>query len=695
MPIDRLKGASSRILKPLAHLGIRTAYDLLFHIPFRYDNFSKIVRIAEVIPGETVTVCGTLGNVENIRTWKKRMIVTEAVISDGTGTLRAVWFHQPFLTKTLHSGRNVSISGKAERDAKGVLFQNPAYELTGRNKLSVHTGRLVPIYRETAGITSRWLRHLIVHALSFVEFVEDPLPGDMIARKNLMPLQTALRTVHFPQTLKEATMARRRLAFEELFFLQLLVKKARAALAREPAPRIPVALPAVKKFVAALPFRLTDAQRWAAWETLKDMEKASPMNRLLEGDVGSGKTVVATVAALDAAEHAFQTAVMAPTEVLAQQHFKTIGALLSPFRHAVGLLSGSSALVHDTEVNADYAVKRDEFLKLIVDRKLAVVVGTHALIGKHVQFPCLGLVILDEQHRFGVAQRARLAKGKNALIPHLLSMTATPIPRTLALTVYGDLDMSILNEMPKMRKKVITKMVLPKERERTYDFVRGQVKSGRQVFVICPRIELATNRTQFTMQEIKAVKKEHERLRSEIFPDLKVVMIHGKMKTKEKDNVMRLFSSGSADILVSTSVIEVGIDVPNASVMIIEGAERFGLAQLHQFRGRVGRGPHQSYCFLFAETDTPEVRIRLGALLASDNGFALAQKDLELRGPGDFLGSHQWGLPDLALASLADTGLIKETREEVERIFTEDPDLREHEKLARYVNEFGKRVHLE
>ncbi|MBI1754994.1 DEAD/DEAH box helicase, partial [Candidatus Azambacteria bacterium] len=460
-----------------------------------------------------------------------------------------------------------------------------------------------------------------------------------------------------------------------------------------------------------------------------DMQKPFPMNRLLQGEVGSGKTVVAAIAALNAARNGWQIALMAPTEVLALQHFSVFAQFFALFGCDVGLLTGAQAIVHDGELRADRKMKKQDVIQMIAQGALPVVVGTHALISKNCVFRKLGLVVLDEQHRFGVKQRAALVKtSRVGAAPHLLSMTATPIPRTLALTLYGDLDISLLDEIPKERKKVITKIVLPAHRQAAYAFIRKQAKEGRQIFVICPRIEVGSELSpatvrQFLSAEVKTVKEEYRKLSAEMFPDLRVVMLHGKMKAKEKEETMKKFKNGGADILVSTSVVEVGIDVPNATVMMVEGAELFGLAQLHQFRGRVGRGEHQSYCLLFsgnprtqkaeqssyddnprtqrAEQSSydgsaaPEENRRLKALLESHSGFALAEKDLALRGPGDFLGTRQWGLPDLAMASLADAALVKETRDEALRIMKEDPSLEGHPLLKRYLRERAAKVHPE
>ena len=714
-PIERLKGVSTTILKPLKNLGIGTYADLLLHIPTRYDDFSHVTRIVDARVGETVTVRGAITSIENMRSWKRRMYITRATISDQSGELEAMWFNQPFLTQTLAQGKTVSLSGKISiSDRSGLTMQNPAHEVIGKTNTTTHTGRLVPVYRETAGITSRWLRYLIKNAFAAITTTPETLSEDIIKRQHFPSRFAALESIHFPKTEKEAALARKRLAFEEVFFMQLLMLRSRETIKQADAPKIPTDVEKIKRFVGALPFSLTDAQRKAAWEIVQDMERGHPMNRLLEGDVGSGKTVVAAIAMYNTAESGWQSVMMAPTEVLASQHFTGLSKLFEPFGMNVGLLTGSGALMYDAELKTAHAMKKADLLTSVRSGNVKIIIGTHALIANTFSFHSLGLIVLDEQHRFGVKQRAQLAQhrsaGKSAhepLIPHFLSMTATPIPRTLTLTAYGDLDISILNEMPKNRKAITTKLISPTARTGAYVFMEEQMKEGRQVFVICPRIEhetggdaLSLPSRQFTFaemarKEVKAVKKEYEKLSQEIFPKRRVGMLHGKMKAKEKEEIMKKFKAHELDVLVSTSVVEVGVDVPNASVMAIEGAERFGLAQLHQFRGRVGRSEHQSYCLLFQDEASQDVSRRLKALLECNDGFLLAEKDLAIRGPGDFLGTRQWGAPDLAMASLSDVSLIKAAREEALRILSEDPALRKHPAILTHLAAFTEKVHLE
>ena len=699
--------------KRLRKMGIKTVRDLLFHFPHRYDDFSNILPISQLKLNQACSIQGKILKIENTRTWKKRMILTQAIVEDKTGATKVVWINQPYLIKTLKEGDGVSLSGKVLMRPEGTYLSNPAYEKLSRSisdfdQLDLtHTARLVPVYPETEGLSSRWLRYIIRPLLVQLKTkIPDPLPEKTKKEYKLLSIEKALWQIHFPDSRVLAKKALERFSFEELFFLELFVLRERMKIAQQPAASIPLNLKFLKNFVSQLPFNLTGAQKKSLWQVLKDLEKTRPMNRLLEGEVGSGKTVVAMTAALSVNKAGYQTAFMAPTEILAKQHFKTISAFFNrpdTFMYSVtiGLLTGKENKIWSRGKTTK--VSRKKFLEK-VRGEIDILIGTHALIQDKVKFKKLVLVILDEQHRFGVEQRARLCqnKGGQALIPHLLSMTATPIPRTLSLTIYGDLDLSLIDELPKGRKKIITKVVAPKERQKTYDFIRKEVKKGRRVFVICPRIE-TENRKQkienrknvLSWAEVKAVKEEYQKLSKKIFPDLKVGMLHGKMKPEEKEKIMSAFAKGRINLLVSTSVVEVGIDVPLATVMMIEGAERFGLAQLHQFRGRVGRSKYQSYCFLLTDSPAQKTRQRLKALISSDNGFELAEKDLEIRGPGDFSGSRQWGIPDIVMVSLKNIFLVEKTRKTAKEILEESPQLKKYPLTRDRLKEFGEKVHLE
>ena len=703
--------------KRLFKLGIKNLKDLFYYFPYRYNDFSNIILIRDVRIGAMATIQGRITEIKNLRSWRKRMAITEAYIMDKSGMIKAVWYNQPFLIKNIHSGDIVSLAGKVSMD-KACYLSNPAYEKIANSSTSQlrHTGRLVPVYSETKGLTSRYLRYLINLFMPAVTLIKDWLPPEVKDSQRLLNLESALRQIHFPDNAKILEQAKRRLAFDELFLIQLNFLRRRLQWENQPALPISFDEGLIKNFVASLPFRLTDAQRRSAWEILKDLQQARPMNRLLQGDVGAGKTVVAGLAMLETVSAGAQTALMAPTEILASQHFITLLKLFSAYDLNIGLLTGAQAqLAYRGKIKK---VTKSVLLSKIANGEINILIGTHALIQKKVEFKKLALAVVDEQHRFGVAQRSALQNnvvkikdGLPAAIPHLLSMTATPIPRTLALAVYGDLDLSLIDEMPPGRQLIITKIVLPDGRLAAYEFIRRQVKAGRQIFVICPRIGeevvdiqaqkdffAAKNNIFSTLsvkKEIKAVKQEYQKLTQKVFPDLKVAMLHGQMPAREKNKIMANFSARKINILVSTSVVEVGVDIPNATVMMVEGAERFGLAQLHQFRGRVGRGEHQSYCLLFADSPSGATHARLKALTAKSSGFDLAEIDLELRGPGDFYGAKQWGLPDLSMASLGDSFLVKEARQEALNIIKSDPALENYPLLADKIKKFQTQAHLE
>jgi len=705
-PIEKIPGIGLVFQKKLKRLRIKTVSDLLFHFPHRYEDFSNLIPILKVKINEICTIRGRILEIKTSKTWKKKMFLTQAIVEDKTGAIKVIWFNQPYLTRTLKKEDNVFLSGKIVLRGNEIYLANPIYEKFYQNKDLIHTGRLVPVYPGTEGLSSRWLRYILKPLLTYFENkIPETLPEDIIKENKFLPINKALWQIHFPDSKNLAEAARKRFSFEELFFIELFVLRERAKLAKEKATAFSFNLNLIKKFVALLPFKLTDAQRKSAWQILKDLERPRPMNRLLEGDVGSGKTVVAAMAALNITKAGYQVAFMAPTEILVKQHFQEIARLVQDFNLNIGLLTGKQDQFRSKKLkNEIIEISRRKLLEKTLNGDLDILIGTHALIQDKVKFGKLGLVILDEQHRFGVEQRAKLCKSskENKLIPHLLSMTATPIPRTLALTVYGDLDLSLIDELPKGRKKIITKIIKPEEREKTYDFIKKEVKKGRQVFVICPRIEGNNDNEENQQSEaklswakVKAVEEEYEKLSKEIFPDLKVGMLHGKLAGKEKENIMKDFKNKKIDILVSTSVVEVGIDVPNATVMMIEGSERFGLAQLHQFRGRVGRASYQSYCLLFTDSPSKKTRQRLKAIISCEDGFALAEKDLEIRGPGDFSGTRQWGIPDLMMSSLTDLSLVEKTRESAKKILLEDPQLKKYPVLRDKLGRFRERIHLE
>jgi ATP-dependent DNA helicase RecG len=695
--LNEIPGIGQSFLKKLRKMGIQTIEDLLFHFPHRYEDFSNVVPIKAATLNQVVCFRGKILDIENTTTLRRRMILTQAILEDSTGAIKVVWFNQPYLTRVIKKGENYFLAGKVVLGEDGLYLSNPAFEkLTKTENLEpIHTARLVPVYPETEGLSSKWLRSILYPLLKkLANKIKDPLPEEIIKKYQLLPINKALWQIHFPKNLDLAQKAQKRFSFEELFYIQILVLQERIKINRQKAVSIPLNLELIKSFVNSLPFELTNAQKKAIWHILNDLQKTRPMNRLLEGDVGSGKTVVATAAILMTIKAGYQAALMVPTEVLSKQHFQEIGKLLKKFKISIGLLtSKENKMISNGKVEK---LSRKKILEKIKNAEIDLIIGTHALIQDSVQFKNLALVIVDEQHRFGVEQRAKLAKGKN-VIPHLLSMTATPIPRTLTLTLYGDLDLSLLDEMPKGRKKIITKIIAPAKREKVYQFIRREIEKGRQAFIICPRIEAPeeTGIEEFLSLDTKSVKEEFRYLSEKVFPDLKLGMLHGRMKSKEKEEVMTKFKNKEFDILVSTSAVEVGIDVPNATVIVIEGAERFGLAQLHQFRGRVGRSEFQSYCFLFTDSPAKKTRQRLQALITSSDGFKLAEKDLEIRGPGSLFGIKQWGVPDLAMKSLKDIKLVEETRLAARQILERDPGLKSYPLLKKKIEEVGREIHLE
>lgn len=644
----------------LEKLGIQTIEDFLYHIPFRYEDYSTISKISQVQPGEIVTIQGTIAEIKNQYTRRFRTI-QKTKVEDETGAIEVTWFNQPFLVKTLKVGERVSLSGKIELFAGKPALQSPEYEII--NGETIHTGRLVPVYPETRGVSSKWLRRQIATILqNQTQNIFEYLPDSIIGVHDLLGLQKALQQIHFPKSLELAQKAKHRLAFDELFLTQL-----KALLRRKEWEKNIIGVPFqiskfrknIEKFWEKLPFTLTSAQKRAVKEIFADLASKKPMNRLLEGDVGSGKTVVSAIAMYLAYLNGFQSVLMAPTEILAQQHFNTITSLLNPLGVKVALTTGS---IRYKVSSIKYAKNKNIHNTTYITQHTDILVGTHALLSEKMNFENLGLVVIDEQQRFGVEQRAIIrAKGKN---PHVLIMTATPIPRTVALTLYGDLDLSYLDEMPKGRKIVKTWLVPPERREAAYEWIKKQIAKGDQVFIICPFIEESES-----LQTVKAATTEFNRLKKDVFPNLTLGILHGKLKSKEKEKVLQEFRNGKIDILVATPVVEVGIDIPNATIILIEAAERFGLAQLHQLRGRVGRSDKQSYCLLFTESKSPYSLKRLKAMETMYVGAELAELDLKLRGAGELYGTKQHGQEELKIANFSDFKLIEATKREAEKIF--------------------------
>lgn len=668
LAISELPGVGGYYLHKLKKLNINTLQDLIYHFPFRYDDFSKIKSIQNLVPGEKLSIRGIIWQIKNVRT-KSGKFVTRATVADQSGTIEAIWFNQPYLTKNLKAGIQISLSGKVEVNGSRLQLVSPSYEIIRSNQVpetrnqvpTLHTGRLVPVYPETEGVSSKWLRARIAKFLPFfLKNQKDFLPTEIKRKLKLENLPVALSNIHFPKTASDINKARRRLAFDELFLIQLLtILRKRDWREKRKAPIIKTDKNKLTSFIKNLPFNLTAAQKKAVSEILKDMQKPIPANRLLEGDVGSGKTVVAALAAYVSHLNDFDTLVAAPTEILAFQHQKTLELILSEYQVTIGIWTGSKKIKGD------------------------ITCGTHALLNTFKPTRQVGLVVVDEQHRFGVAQRAKLfLRQAKKLTPHLLTMTATPIPRTLALTLYGDLDLSVLYEMPKGRQKIATFVVPNRKRNDAYKFIEKETRSGKQTFIITPFVEPSE-----TMVTVRAAKEEFKKLTEEVFPKLKLGLLHGKLTSKEKEVIITKFKEKKIDILVATPVVEVGIDVPNATIMMIESAERFGLAQLHQLRGRVGRGSYKSYCFLFTDSPAQNSLKRLKSMENVHLGFELAEIDLKMRGPGEIFGLRQSGFVDLKIADLANYPMVSLAKSEAERIAEKDSSLENYPFLVHKVKE--------
>lgn len=677
----------------LQRLGIRTLRDLLWFFPVRYEDFRNIVPIVQLAEGAPVTIKARIETIAARRARRVRLFITEAIAADDTGRVRVVWFGQPYIAKSLVAGDVVFLSGTVTTERGGLQLKNPAYEKTEHE--TTHTARLVPHYNLTAGLTHKQVRYLVKQILTAVGSVPDWLPPGIKKTAGVSELDAALRGIHFPRTDAELSAAKERLKFDELFIVQLRAETVRQARAGMRAQVLPFEAGPVKAALARLPFTLTTDQKTAAWEIFQDLEKTTPMNRLLEGDVGSGKTAVAAMALYWAAYHGRQAAIMAPTEILARQHYETVSGILTALGVPVALLTGHQALLSypagkaQSEPPKSVAAARRAVRAAIASGEVPVTIGTQALLSENIEFSQLALVVVDEQHRFGVRQRQALRQANTDHVPHFLSLTATPIPRSYALALYGDLDVSIIKHLPPGRKPIKTRLVDITKRADAYKFIREQIKAGRQAFVICPLIEESNEAVPGSVEQ-KSVVAEAERLQQEVFPDLKIGLLHGKMPAKEKDKAMADFAANKTHILVATSVVEVGVNIPNASVMVIEGADRFGLAQLHQFRGRVGRSVHQSYCLLFTESKSVKSRERLQYFESTLDGFALAEYDLEQRGPGEVYGTAQSGELSLRLASLQDRDLIKKARE-LARGF----DFAAYPEVAATVRGWEATVHLE
>jgi ATP-dependent DNA helicase RecG len=670
-PVTTLHRVGDKMAEKLHKLGIQTIEDMLFTLPRRYDDYTRMRPLNRLTPGEVVTVVAAVRSVfrRQGRGGRPYLLVT---LDDGTGVLQVAFFGQLWLQRQFKRDSQVVLSGEVELFRGKLMMTNPEWEMLEHENL--HTKRIVPVYALTKGLSARTMRRLMHQVVDeWSSRVPDYMPASVLERTELVELDWALRQVHFPDTFDYLDYARRRLSFDELFLFQMGVMTQRRDWQSVPGQPLPVADEWLAQFLGTLPYALTAAQQRTLSEIRADLARDVPMNRLLQGDVGSGKTVVAAIALAIAVQNSKQAALMAPTSILAEQHARTVGQLL---RQAPG---GEHMQIRLLTSNTNEE-ERQEIYSGLADGSLPIVIGTHALIQEGVTFHDLALAVIDEQHRFGVEQRGVLrGKGIN---PHILVMTATPIPRTLALTLYADLDLSIIDEMPPGRTPVETRVLSPVERERAYSFVRSQLDKGRQAFIVYPLVE-----TSEKLEDVGAAVDEYERLKAQIFPRYRVSLLHGQMRPSEKDEAMSAFVAGQTDVLVSTSVVEVGIDVPNATVVMIENADRFGLAQLHQFRGRVGRGKHTSYCLLIATSMTPEAEQRLRAMEETTDGFKLAEIDWAMRGPGDLLGLRQSGPGQFHLTELMNPKLVELTQREARTVYAEDPYLTrpEHQLLAQRI----------
>lgn len=723
----------------LRRLGIVTIKDLIYHFPFRYGDTVESRTIDSLQKGDSAVVFGKISGLKASKGFKTKITMADGYVEDPTGRIHCVWFNQPYLAKMTPEGASVRVEGKvSERRSTGELyFSNPKLEVVNQlptgsaNSLFAEgseTHNLYPVYPESRGVSSVWLYHNIqkIFKAGILDELEDPLPGHILVKYHLPNIRTAFIWIHAPLKKEDAEAARKRFAFEEIFLIQLARQKARAKYRENPAFIIEPSKKSVDEFVRRFPFGMTSAQTSSIEAILNDFSKEQAMTRLLEGDVGSGKTAVAAAAAFAAVTTApsvvkpdgtrvqqkfgnLQVAYMCPTEILATQQYESFIQYFSYLGIRIGLITSSGCRVFPSKVNPKGStdISRNQLLTWIGNGEIPIVVGTHSLIQKSVKFKHLAFVIIDEQHRFGTGQRAKLVKkeqdpetegrklsGPSQPVPHLLSMTATPIPRTLALTMYGDLDLTLLDESPAGRKPIVTEIVYPSKRDDVYIKIHQELAAGRQLYVICPRIEEPDPEKEAAII-VKSVKEEAKRLKKDIFPEYEIGVLHGKMKPKEKDDMMIEFKEGRVHILCSTSVVEVGMNVPNATVIIIEGAERFGLSQLHQLRGRVMRSSHQAYCYCFAGTTGEKSVERLNALKTAKNGFELAEFDLAQRGAGELSGARQWGVSDIAMDALQNLKLVEAARNEAIRLVSLDAELLGHPKLLSAVREKDSEMHFE
>ncbi|KKQ36017.1 MAG: ATP-dependent DNA helicase RecG [Candidatus Nomurabacteria bacterium GW2011_GWB1_37_5] len=729
-PIEKVFRLAEEQKKALKKLKLETVRELLFYFPSRYSDIRELKLIKELIPGETSTIYGQIIKTATKKGFRSKIPMGEVVIKDLSGQIKAIWFHQAYAAKMIKVGQSLKLTGRVTEGKSGIYLANPEFEQLPIIPIDIHDSLFAhsekkheirfPIYPETRGLSSKWIYHAIQKIIKagVIENMEDYIPHEILKKYSLPSLRSALIWIHMPKKEEDATAARKRFAFEEVFFIQLERQHDRMEFAKNKSFRIKADNDDIQKFLSRFPFKPTPAQEKANLQILSDLEKPRPMSRLLEGDVGSGKTLVAAVAAHTVVNTRpfaaptvaeamggkqghlqdfgnLQVAYMAPTEILAGQHFESF---ISYFKHLpinIGLITGSGCKKFPSKVNPGgwTTISRAQLLKWVGNGEIPILIGTHALIQKAVNFKHLALVIVDEQHRFGTNQRMKLAR-KQAFAPHFLSMTATPIPRTLALTIYGDLDLTLLDEMPAGRKQIITEIVRKDRREETYEKIRTELKASRQLYVICPRIDEPDPDKERALQA-KSVTAEAKRLKDKVFPEYEIGILHSKMTKEKKEKIMKDFSENKIHILCATSVVEVGVNVPNATIIIIEGAERFGLAQLHQLRGRVIRSTHQAYCYTFTETKSDKSIERLKALKTAKNGFELSELDLALRGPGELSGTKQWGISDLGMEAIKNIKMVEAARTEAQALIKTDPELENYPLLKQMVKLKTDEFHFE
>ncbi|MFA6094349.1 MAG: ATP-dependent DNA helicase RecG [Candidatus Paceibacterota bacterium] len=737
-PIESISRIRDDQKKALYKLGIKTIEDLLYHFPVRYGDTAEVRSIETIHAGDTAVVFGKLGKLKTGKSFKSKIAMSESSVEDETGTIRLIWFHQPYIAKMFVEDSLVRVEGKITERNGVRAITNPKIESVPKIPIAVgnslfgsekenHT--LYPVYPESRNITSNWFYHGLqrIFKSGLLDTIIDPIPEDILKKYNLPGIKTAFIWIHSPHRQSDGDAARKRFAFQEIFFIHIRKQQERKKWQEEKAIIIEKYADHMQKFIERFPFNPTESQTHAIETILSDFRTGHPMSRLLEGDVGSGKTAVAAAAAYATVTSrpkgqnfgALQVAYMAPTEILATQHFESFIKYFEYLGISVGLITGSGCRKFPSKVNPKTwtTISRTQLLKWVANGEIPILIGTHSLIQKSVIFKHLAFIVIDEQHRFGTNQRASLARGHERIpkiskktsltkaapretailstsVPHLLSMTATPIPRTLALTIYGDLDLTLLDQMPTGRKPIITEVVLPNKREEVYEHIRKELQNGRQAYVICPRID-EPDPDKESAVNAKSVTEEARRLKKDVFQEYEIEVLHGKMTPAEKDAAMKKFNAGTAHILVATSVVEVGVNVPNATVIIIEGGERFGLAQLHQLRGRVIRGNHQAYCYVFAETKTKKTLDRLHALKTAKNGFELAEYDLAQRGAGELGGGKQWGVSDVGMEAIKNLKMVEAARTEAQRIIAEDSKLLAYPHIAAVVSRKENNIHLE